>query len=112
MTELCKLIMAFVFLYREQRELWNGHQQSTALYDAEKGMGTLENGHAVRRVDLSYELSWAGFRDRLPFALPALIYFGKNNLVFRGLKELNPVQFQLLGNLKILSWKKRKTKKT
>jgi len=40
---------------------------------------------------------------RLPYALPAALYFAKNNLMFLGLAYLDPVSFQLLGNLKILT---------
>ena len=42
-------------------------------------------------------------RILLEAALPALIYFISNNLNFAIIKELGPINFQLLSNLKILT---------
>jgi hypothetical protein len=98
MAELIKLLLSCGFLLRDKMA------EAKAERDVESGDGSLDNAKPTHRpVDLRHELSLAGFQERLPFALPALIYFVKNNLVFYGLSKLDPVQFQLLGNLKILS---------
>jgi solute carrier family 35 (UDP-sugar transporter), member A1/2/3 len=124
LTELLKLSVSLYLLYREQlvrREQESRDMQRGLLADAaapddsssgeltEKaggGGGVASSGNApsrVPKVDIAYELSYRGFVDRLPFALPAALYFLKNNLVFYGLLQSDPVQFQLLGNLKILT---------
>jgi UDP-galactose transporter len=116
LTELLKLSVSLYLLYREQRAR---REQDTR--DMERGVladgadddssneaaaAAANSGSAPSRlpkVDMAYELSYRGFSDRLPFALPAALYFLKNNLVFYGLLQSDPVQFQLLGNLKILT---------
>jgi UDP-sugar transporter A1/2/3 len=120
LTELLKLSVSLYLLYREQRarreqetrdvergQLADGADDDSSNEQAATAAAAAANsGNAPSRlpkVDMAYELSYRGFSDRLPFALPAALYFLKNNLVFYGLLQSDPVQFQLLGNLKILT---------
>lgn len=108
LTELFKLLMSLYLLHREQQarreqELRDAARGQLA-DESESGSGEHESQSArLPKVDYAYELSYRGFVDRLPYALPAALYFLKNNLVFYGLLQTDPVQFQLLGNLKILT---------
>jgi hypothetical protein len=122
MSEVVKFLLTAFLLLREQRKLHSIRADKADLESNKPGNNNNNNSNAtaaaasssassvgkdkdgggeVARIDLAHELSTAGFIERLPFAVPAFVYFLKNNLMFYGLKFLNPVQFQLLGNLKI-----------
>ena len=125
MSEVVKFVIAAFLLVRQERgrrSAINTARPSSKGDDSSRGggggggsiarassKGDVESGAsapaaasaATSPVDLSHELSAAGFVERLPYAVPAFAYFLKNNMMFYGLKFLNPVQFQLLGNLKI-----------
>jgi UDP-sugar transporter A1/2/3 len=105
LSELLKLVMSLAMLYREQQSLRDSHGdlEDGASSSSGGGSGVAPPPPAVRKVDVSYELSYRGFVERVAFALPAALYFLKNNLVFYGLLLTDPVQFQLLGNMKILT---------
>lgn len=73
-AELAKLIISIIFAIHEHKVKNNG----TVKLDTEP-------------------------RTLLAAALPALLYFISNNLNFVIIKELGPINFQLLSNLKILT---------
>jgi hypothetical protein len=110
-VEIVKFVMSAFFLWRDRTR--ERVVRTSALRNGDtRGDDDIEDGSAATKatsgsaggslgVDFAHELSVAGFIERLPFAAPAFVYFLKNNLMFYGLKYLNPVQFQLLGNLKI-----------
>jgi UDP-sugar transporter A1/2/3 len=104
LSELLKLVMSLVMLYREQQNLRDSHGDlEDGASSSSSGSSSSSASPAVRKVDISFELSYRGFLERVAFALPAALYFLKNNLVFYGLLLTDPVQFQLLGNMKILT---------
>lgn len=105
LSELLKLVMSLVMLYREQQHLRESRDLEHGKDDNSESVNDSlsSTSVSVRKVDYTFELSYRGFLERLPFALPAALYFLKNNLVFYGLLLTDPVQFQLLGNMKILT---------